>query len=233
MVLHPGPPPGEAAVVRALRYVRVYIHIYIYIYVYIHTYVYIHIYIYTHIYIRMYTHIYIYIAYIYMRIYIIIIIIIIIISCIICIIVQEKPLACEHCGAERIFEFQVRKGGWCGRKPSSSSNFSIRAFRAYVRFLRLKTSTSLSSNSRQRYLSQRYPPPLLQGAAPAHRAAGRESACRSPRLRDLGGNHLSNATCLTQVVFNSGEYCSKLDWSLTRQHTSIKWGRIRQVASDN
>ena len=37
----------------------------------------------------------------------------------------------------------------------------------------------------------------------------------------LRGNHLSNATCLTQVFFKSGEECSMLWCSLTRQHTHI------------
>ena len=35
----------------------------------------------------------------------------------------------------------------------------------------------------------------------------------------LPENHLSNTTCLTQVVFKSDEYFNKLWWSLTRRNT--------------
>ena len=30
-----------------------------------------------------------------------------------------------------------------------------------------------------------------------------------PKFR---GNHFANTTCLAQVLFNSGEYCSKFNW---------------------
>ena len=66
---------------------------------------------------------------------------------------------------------RLRKGGWYGWKPSASSNFSIRAFRAYP-LIELKANSSLSSNSRQRYLSQQYPPP--------HGKAARCTATRMP-----------------------------------------------------
>ena len=55
-------------------------------------------------------------------------------------------------------EVEGRKGGWYGWEPSSSSNFSIRAFRAYP-LVEIRHGSSLSSNSRPPYLSQQYPPP--------------------------------------------------------------------------
>ena len=35
----------------------------------------------------------------------------------------------------------------------------------------------------------------------------------------LSGNHFSNATCLTQVFFRSGQWFGRLGWSLTRRKT--------------
>ena len=59
-------------------------------------------------------------------------------------------------------------------KPSSSSNLSVRVFRAQIsRFelfelvlvLKLGKHSSLSSNSRQQHLSQQYPPPSYYNQA--------------------------------------------------------------------
>ena len=74
----------------------------------------------------------------------------------------------------------ARKGGWYGWRPSSSSDFSIRVsfsssnlwiryFRAYP-FIETRPTVPCrairgkSSDSRQRYLSQQYPPPLSKVA---------------------------------------------------------------------
>ena len=63
----------------------------------------------------------------------------------------------------------LRKGGWNDWKPSSSSSFSIRAFRAFRACPLVETRQTApcrtirgkSSDSRQQYLSQQYPPQLL------------------------------------------------------------------------
>ena len=70
----------------------------------------------------------------------------------------------------------VRKGGRCGWRPSSSSNLSFRALRARISQFKLLRACPLvqirqavpcrairgkSSESRQQYLSQQYPPPPL------------------------------------------------------------------------
>ena len=65
----------------------------------------------------------------------------------------------RHGGQSKPGADASRKGGWYGWKPSSSSSCSIRAVRAYPP-IDIRQS-SLSSDSRQRYLSQQYPPPLL------------------------------------------------------------------------
>ena len=54
----------------------------------------------------------------------------------------------------------VRKGGCCGWEPSSSSNFSIRVFRAYplIEIRQAVPCRAIRGNSN---LSQQYPPPLL------------------------------------------------------------------------
>ena len=54
-------------------------------------------------------------------------------------------------------------GGMIRLEPSSSSNFSIRAFRAYPP-CRIQTDSSLSGNSRHQHLSQQYPPALTPGS---------------------------------------------------------------------
>ena len=58
---------------------------------------------------------------------------------------------------------------------------------------------------------------------------------RGARVRRLvlSGSHLSNATCLTQVFFKSGEECSKLRWFSTRQKAhKTNEACIKREASD-
>ena len=58
-----------------------------------------------------------------------------------------------------ISSVQSSEGGWYGWKPSSSSNLSIRNFRAYP-LIEIRQTVPCRAISRQQYLKQ-YPPPLL------------------------------------------------------------------------
>ena len=53
---------------------------------------------------------------------------------------------------------RIRKGGGCGWKPSSSSNFSARAVRAHP-LVEIKQTVPCRAILRRQYLSQQYPPP--------------------------------------------------------------------------
>ena len=94
------------------------------------------------------------------------------------------------------------EGGMIRLKPSSSSNFSIRAFRAQIcqfKFFRAYPLTEIrqavpcrairgkTSESRQQYLSQQYPPSLLSFHTEVNSVPAGVRWCRVARAPALGG----------------------------------------------
>ena len=168
---------SDTAARRSYKYVCIYIYIYICMYTYIHTHIYIYAYIYTYRYIiyvyiciqtYMYVYIYIYIyvctyvyIYIYTYIYIYIYTYIHIYVAVHHIMAFVGCLCLSSEGGMIRLEALIELKFICS--SFSSSNLSIRAFRTYpliehILTVPCRAIRGKSSDSRQQYLSQQYPP---------------------------------------------------------------------------
>ena len=126
-------------------------------------------------------YIYIYI-YVYTYVIILMINIIIMVSCVAFWQIGHRSMRIKHIFHQlahglqsRLFAMQLhvqtatqpgsrRKGAGCGWKPSSSSNISIRAFRAYP-LVEIRQTVPCRAIRGKQYLSQQYhPPPLKSGS---------------------------------------------------------------------
>ena len=90
----------------------------------------------------------------------------------------------HNCGKGVLYKWwnMARRTCWTTTKSSSSSNLSIRAFRACP-LIEIRQTVPCRANSRQQYLSQQHPPPHAshtQRPEPAHPSQA-ENQCQKRR----------------------------------------------------